>query len=92
MRGDEFDGVGGGIAEVDALPAAFPAHPALDRDAARSEMTFPRGQVIGGNRERHVHGSVAVVRGDAAGASAAMAAHLLSVIDVLRHWDADLPT
>lgn len=41
--------------------------------------------------EQHAAIIRAIVRGDAAGASAAMAAHLLSVIDVLRHWDADLP-
>jgi len=42
--------------------------------------------------EQHAAIIRAIVRGDAAGASAAMAAHLLSVIDVLRHWDDDLPT
>jgi DNA-binding GntR family transcriptional regulator len=41
--------------------------------------------------EQHAAIIRAIVRGDAAGASAAMAAHLLSVIDVLRHWDADPP-
>ncbi len=39
--------------------------------------------------EQHAAIIRAIVRGDAAGASAAMSAHLLSVIDVLRHWDAD---
>ncbi len=42
--------------------------------------------------EQHAAIIRAIVRGDAAGASAAMTAHLLSVIDVLRHWDDDLPT
>jgi DNA-binding GntR family transcriptional regulator len=42
--------------------------------------------------EQHAAIVRAIVRRDAAGASAAMAAHLLSVIDVLRHWDDDLPT
>lgn len=40
--------------------------------------------------EQHAAIIRAIVRGDAASASAAMAAHLLSVIDVLRHWP-DLP-
>lgn len=42
--------------------------------------------------EQHAAIIRAIVRGDAAGASATMASHLLSVIDVLRHWDDDLPT
>jgi DNA-binding GntR family transcriptional regulator len=42
--------------------------------------------------EQHAAIIRAIVRRDAAGASAAMAAHLLSVIDVLRHWDVDLPS
>ena len=37
--------------------------------------------------EQHAAIVRAIVRGDPAGASAAMTAHLLSVIDVLRHWD-----
>ena len=37
--------------------------------------------------EQHAAIIRAVCRGDAAGAAAAMQAHLLSVIDVLRHWD-----
>lgn len=41
--------------------------------------------------EQHAAIIRAIVRGDAAGASAAMAAHLLSVIDVLRHWDDEPP-
>jgi DNA-binding GntR family transcriptional regulator len=36
--------------------------------------------------EQHAAIIRAIVRGDEAGASAAMQAHLLSVIDVLRHW------
>jgi DNA-binding GntR family transcriptional regulator len=39
--------------------------------------------------EQHAAIIRAVVRGDDAGASAAMNAHLLSVIDVLRHWNVD---
>lgn len=42
--------------------------------------------------EQHAAIIRAIVRGDAAGASAAMSAHLLSVIDVLRHWDAEPTT
>lgn len=42
--------------------------------------------------EQHAAIIRAIVRGDAAGASAAMTAHLLSVIDVLRHWDDELST
>jgi DNA-binding GntR family transcriptional regulator len=42
--------------------------------------------------EQHAAIIRAIVRGDSAGASAAMSAHLLSVVDVLRHWDDDLPT
>ncbi len=37
--------------------------------------------------EQHAAIIRAIVRGDEAGAAAAMTAHLLSVIDVLRHWD-----
>lgn len=37
--------------------------------------------------EQHAAIIRAIVRGDEAGARAAMRAHLLSVIDVLRHWD-----
>lgn len=39
--------------------------------------------------EQHAAIIRAIVRGDEAGAAAAMNAHLLSVIDVLRHWDED---
>jgi DNA-binding GntR family transcriptional regulator len=42
--------------------------------------------------EQHAAIIRAIVRGDAASAAASMAAHLLSVIDVLRHWEDDLPT
>jgi DNA-binding GntR family transcriptional regulator len=37
--------------------------------------------------EQHAAIIRAIVRGDGAGAAAAMQAHLLSVIDVLRHWE-----
>lgn len=37
--------------------------------------------------EQHAAIVRAIVRGDDAGAAAAMQAHLLSVIDVLRHWE-----
>ena len=40
--------------------------------------------------EQHAAIIRAIVRGDQAGAAAAMNAHLLSVIDVLRHWEQDL--
>lgn len=39
--------------------------------------------------EQHAAIIRAIVRGDEAGAAAAMTAHLLSVMDVLRHWDRD---
>ena len=42
--------------------------------------------------EQHAAIIRAIVRGDTAGASAAMTTHLLSVIDVLRHWDDDAPS
>jgi DNA-binding GntR family transcriptional regulator len=42
--------------------------------------------------EQHAAIIRAIVRRDSASAWAAMTAHLLSVIDVLRNWDADLPT
>jgi DNA-binding GntR family transcriptional regulator len=39
--------------------------------------------------EQHAAIIRAIVRGDQAGATAAMESHLLSVIDVLRHWEHD---
>ncbi len=39
--------------------------------------------------EQHAAIIRAIVRGDQAGAAAAMNAHLLSVMDVLRHWEHD---
>ncbi len=39
--------------------------------------------------EQHAAIIRAIVRGDQAGAAAAMNAHLLSVMDVLRHWNRD---
>jgi DNA-binding GntR family transcriptional regulator len=42
--------------------------------------------------EQHAAIIRAIVRGDTAGASAAMTSHLLSVIDVLRHWDTESTT
>jgi len=56
----------GWIAEVEALSAARPPHPALDRHAVLVETELPRSQIISGDGERQMHRSLSVVRRDPA--------------------------
>src|SRR6185437_17162535 len=50
-----------GIAEIDALAAARPFGAAFDGDAGISQLRFPFGKRVRGDRERDVHRAAAVV-------------------------------
>src|SRR5262249_30300017 len=53
-----------GIAEIDALAAAAPSGPTLDRDATFAEPLRPVGKLVGADRKRNMQRAVAVVRRD----------------------------
>jgi hypothetical protein len=66
--GGEFEEVGVGIAEVDALAIERPVDATLDGDGVGGQVGFPGGESGFGNRERYMElAGAAVGRDDAAG-------------------------
>jgi hypothetical protein len=55
-----------GIAEINADAAAWPLRAAFDCDVRLRKLCLPAREVVGGDRKRNVHRTVAVVRRDRA--------------------------
>src|SRR5712691_10673855 len=60
----QLDGMTGGVAEVNTLPAAIPSHSTFDRYAAFLKTELPYAQSLGGDCEGYVHGTLPIVRWD----------------------------
>jgi hypothetical protein len=60
--GRQFKHVPIGIAEINAFAAAWPFHPALDRNAGLGKLGFPIRQRVGPNREGDVNRAVTIMR------------------------------